>query len=1000
MSEHEILLRLLGPVEIRRGSSWRRVPAAQQCTLLAILAANLGIPVSADRLIDDLWPAGPPRNPANQLQVLVYRLRHALGDDDAGLLQTRGFGYALMMPASQTDIGQFESLAARAAAALRENRPDAADELCTQGLELWRAEPFADARVPASLAAELTRLTEERLVLHETQVDARLQLGRHAELVSELQQATVSQPFRERYWAQLMLCYYRSGRQAEAFDAYRRVYQLLADEIGAEPGQELQRLHQRMLAADPSLLDPLVAQSRHTHVIPRQLPGALRHFSGRAAELTQLAEIAETSRATAEPTLIVITGPGGIGKTALAVYWAHWSASQFPDGHLYLNLRGFDPTGQPMSAGESIGDLLFALGVIADRLPPTGDAKVALYRSLMADQRMLLILDNARDAAQVRPLLPGMASCVVIVTSRNPLAGLVAVEGAHVISLDVLSAAEAHDVFSSYLGVPRVAAEPEAAATVARQCAYLPLALAVAASRAAVVPRLTFASLAADLNDARQRLDTLSAGEELTDVKAVLSWSYRGSSAAARRMFRLLSVHPGPEVSVEAAARLADVSVGRARRLLSELAATRLITETGSGRYRFHDLLRTYSSDLALAVETARGRDTALRHLLDYYLHACHQAALHLEPDRSGEIQPGFPYPGPDRPGEIRPGSPPAPAFTGPRGAFAWFTAEYRVLLRIVEAAASSGYPQHTWQLGWALTDYFRRSGQWHDWMAVQRVALTAAERLRDPSAQGHAHRSLARAYCWLGKYDDGRRHLRRALALFSSAGNELGQGHVHRNLAYVYERLGDDDQALKHAELALHCYQHAGHAAGAARALNTVGWYRAKRGDYRMAIDSCTEALLLLQGIGHRSGEAATWDSLGYARHRMGEFAEAVTCFENALEILTEIGDRDAEADSLAHLAEALDAAGESGRACQTWQRALAILTDLNHPDAEAIRARLRSAGVLAPLPSHLSTEIHSVLVVTADSTSGRGSTPIPGAAGTRRWPSSRTNGSVMSVW
>jgi DNA-binding SARP family transcriptional activator/Tfp pilus assembly protein PilF len=938
MSDDTIRVRLLGPVEIRGGAGWRGIASAKQRTLLAILAINRATPVSVDRLVDDLWGASPPRNPANQLQVLVYRLRQVLGDHDANVLQTLGFGYALMLADDQTDIAVFESVAARAAQALREDQPKTAMELCADGLGLWRGDPFADTTLPDSITADAAGLAEERLVLHETFLDAALLLGRHAELVSELTQATTEHPFREHYWAQLILCYYRCGRQAEALDAYRRVYGLLGEQIGVEPGQELQRLHQRILAADPELLDvkhaPLPASPpSNRQVPPLPLPTAMRHFVGRSALLKQLVEIFDTARATSEPAIAVITGNAGVGKTALAVYWAHWMADQFADGHLYINLRGFDPSHVPANAYEAMADLVLALGVTPDRIPPTEDAKLALYRNLMANRRILLILDNARDAAQVRPLLPGGTACMVLVTSRNPLAGLMVVEGADLISLDVFSADEAQQLFTSYLGAERVDAERDAVAAVTRQCAHLPLALAIAASRAAVVPAMTISSLAADLNDAQQRLDALNTGEAVTDVKTVLSWSYHAASPAAQRMFRLLSVHPGPDISVEAAARLADVSGVWCRRLLSELATTRLITEHNAGRYGFHDLLRAYSVDLAKMMERATRRH-AMRRVLDYYLEISYLNALALEPDLVSEIQP------------IGMVATAHENLADPRQALAWFDAEYRILLGLVDSAAASGYLRHAWQLSWTLTDYFRRRGHWHDWVSTQRTALAAAEQLDDRSAQGHAHRSLARAYCWLTQFEKCHHHLSLALSLFAAADDVVGQAHVLRNLAYVYERFGHDDLALSHAERALRRYEAAGHATGRARALNTVGWYKAKSGDAQSALIYCEKALGLLQAMGHRSGEAATWDSLGYARYRLGQQRDAISCFERAIEILNEIGDRDSEADTLSHLADAYRADGDDDRARECWRRALTILIDLSHPDAKLVSTKLTEIG------------------------------------------------------
>ncbi|MBO0821203.1 MAG: tetratricopeptide repeat protein, partial [Nocardiopsaceae bacterium] len=613
----------------------------------------------------------------------------------------------------------------------------------------------------------------------------------------------------------------------------------------------------------------------------------------------------------------------------------------FPDGQLYVDLRGFGPSKRPGRASETVSYLLTALGAGIEQQPTTLDAKIALYRTLMAGTRTLLVLDNARDAAQVRPLLPGTGRSLVIITSRSPLTSLAAVEGAHILHLDVLSAGQAAELLRLYIGEERVAAETDAAADVARRCAYLPLALTVAASRAAVLPQMSLASLAGELEDAQTLPETLNAGERNADVWAVLSWSYRAASPAAQRMFRLLSTHPGPDLTTEAAAHLTGSGVPKTRQLLQQLTMTSLISEKSRGRYTFHDLLRAYSRDLASGEDTADQRDAALGRLLDYYVHLAHRAAVTLEPDREGEIDPPAVH------------AAQAAALTDPQEALAWFITEHRTLIGLVDAAFASRRYVQAWQLGWAMTDYCRRSGGWDDWLHVVHVALDASTSLGDIRAIAHAQRSLGRAYCWRGRLDEGQRNLREALSMYEAAGDDAGQGHAHRNLAYLYERRCDDAQALQHAEEAVRCYRAASHPAGIARSLNTLGWYLARTGRCDQAIAHSGDALRMLQTLGHRSGEAATQVTLGYAYHRLGKFGPALECLENGLTILREIGDHDSESDALVHLAETLEVSGQHARAAKTRQLAREILTALNHPDAGSILRGLRprsDAGV-APL-------------------------------------------------
>ena len=947
MDEKDLLIRVLGPVEVRTGTEWKGIASPQQRSALAVLTMHRRALVGSSRLTEDLWPGRPPRNPVNQLHVLIHRLRQRLGDPDASILQSRSTGYVLMLTDEQTDVGRFESLVLQACAALRGDQPQVAERLCAEGMALWRGELFADTEPPASLSGSAMRLDEQRLDLQETQIDAAMLLGRHKELIPSLTEATAKHPLREHLWAQLMRAYYRSGRQADALEVYRKVYKLLDSELGAEPGQELQSLHKRILTNDRSLLDSRQADIVPTSLPasprtrPRQLPVGGRHFTGRTEELRQLSKIADSTADGGQPPIAVLTGPGGIGKTSLAIHWGHRSADRFPDGQLYVDLRGFGPGKRPGKASDTVSYLLTALGAGIEQQPSTLDAKIALYRTLMAGKQVLLVLDNARDAAQVRPLLPGTGRSLVIVTSRSPLTSLAAVEGAHILRLDVLSAGQAAELLRLYLGEERVAAETDAADAVARRCAYLPLALTVAAARAATLPRMSLSSLAGELEDAQTLPETLNAGERNADVWAVFSWSYRAASPPAQRMFRLLSTHPGPDLTIEAAAYLTDATVPRTRQLLQQLLMTSLISEKPRGRYSFHDLLRAYSRDLANAEDTAAQREDALGRLLNYYVHLAHRAAVTLEPDREHEIDPPSVQ------------ATQAEALTDPQEALAWFITEHRTLLGLADAAFATGRYVQAWQLGWAMTDYCRRSGGWDDWLHVVHVAIDASSSLGDIRAMAHAQRSLGRAFCWRGRLDEGERNLCEALSMFEAAGDDAGQGHVHRNLAYLYERRCDDVQALKHAELAVRCYRKASHAAGMARSLNTTGWYLARTGQCDKAISHSGDALRMLQGLGHRSGEAATWVTLGYAYRRLGEYGKAIECLENGLTILREIGDHDSESDALVHFAETLEAAGDHAQAQKTWQHAREILTALNHPDPNSVLRGLRprsDAGV-APL-------------------------------------------------
>jgi tetratricopeptide (TPR) repeat protein len=705
-------------------------------------------------------------------------------------------------------------------------------------------------------------------------------------------------------------------------------------------------------AAEPAAVevyaerDAYVAHHMQVHhhpqperVVPRQLPAATRHFAGRATELQALTELLEDAAA-AGGTVVVsaIGGTAGVGKTALAVYWAHRVADRFPDGQLYVNLRGFDPAGTVMEPAEAVRRFLDALGVPAERIPVDLDAQAALYRSQLAGRQMLVVLDNTRDTAQVRPLLPGTPGCLVLVTSRNQLSGLVAAAGAHLITLDLLTPDEALDLLTRRLGADRTAAEPEAVAELITACARLPLALAIVAARAATDPHLPLHTLATELRDTSARLDTLTTDDPHINVRAVFSWSYHALTPATARLFRLLGLHPGPEISAPAAASLAALPISRAQPLLADVAGANLLVEPAPGRYTFHDLLRAYATDLARRIESEEQRHDATHRMLAHYLHTAHAADRLLKPARDPiTIPPPHPRSVPEHPADYG-------------QAMAWFTTEHPVLLTAVAHAAASGFDTHTWQLAWALIDFLDMRGHWHDWATTGRTAVAAARRLADPVVQALTHRHLALAYIRLGQYDDAHTHLRNALNLYRQAGDRAGQAQTHDNLGLVWERQGRHSEALNHARQALDLFRAASHRRGQADALNNIGWLQTQLGDHRQALAACQQALTLHQELGHRDGQAETWDSLGYAHHHLGHHTQAITCYQNALTLYQDLGDRYYEAATLTHLGDTHHTAGNSEAARDAWQQALAILDDLDHPDADTIRTKLQDLDQTAP--------------------------------------------------
>jgi tetratricopeptide (TPR) repeat protein len=574
--------------------------------------------------------------------------------------------------------------------------------------------------------------------------------------------------------------------------------------------------------------------------------------------------------------------------------------------------------------------------VAAEQIPVDLDARVAKYRSLLATRRLLIVLDNARDAAQVRPLLPGGRGCAIVVTSRDHLAGLVAAEGATPVAVDPMTTADAAEVLLRRLGPDRIAAEPQAAAEILAWCAGLPLAIVIVAARAVMRDDRPLGALADELREAHRRLGALVTGDRGTDLREVFSWSYRALSPAAARLFRLLGLHPGSDISAAAAASLTGRSLASTRTALSELVHVCLAAEPTTGRYALHDLLRAYAADLVEQAESRPGRRAATRRWLAYYLHSGYAADRQLNPARDPITLPARP-PGvaPEQPGDY-------PA------ALAWFTAERPVLLAAVDRAVAGGNDAEACGLAWALSGFLDRRGHWHDLLTTQDAAAYAARRTGDPVAEAGAHRMFARACTRLGRFPEAHDRLQRALRAYREAGDRAGQADTHLNLALVWQRQGEYACALDHAGQALELFP-ADDAWGQARAQNAAGWYHALLNDHRRAIDYCRPALRQFERLGDRNLQASALDSLGYAYHHLGDLGQAATCYRRAIDLLAELGDRHLEALVLTNLGDTLRESGDVPGARTTWRRALEVLADIDRPVADDVRTRLAALGPAA---------------------------------------------------
>ncbi|MFI6645477.1 AfsR/SARP family transcriptional regulator [Streptomyces sp. NPDC050504] len=667
------------------------------------------------------------------------------------------------------------------------------------------------------------------------------------------------------------------------------------------------------------------------HTPPAQLPLSVAAFTGRDTEIARLDRLLSGGSRVPAPTSVVISaveGTAGVGKTALAVHWAHRVRGAFPDGQLYVNLRGFDPEAAAVSPEEAVRGFVSALGVPPGHVPAGLEAQTGLFRSLMAGRRVLILLDNARDADQVRPLLPGAPGCLTLVTSRNRLTSLAVAEGAQLLAVDLLTPGQARDLLTSRLGARRVAAEPAAVEEIVARCAGLPLALAVVAARAAAQPSFPLALLAEELRRDGSRLDALDGGDPASQVRAVFSWSYRTLSPDAARMFRLLGLHPGPDVAAPAAAAVAHVTEPHARTLLAELTRAHLLTEHVPGRYAFHDLLRAYAVELARARD--RDRREATHRMLDHYLHTARTADALLTPQPHPIALP-----------PARPGAAPQ-EHADHQESLAWFTAEHRVLVAAVKQARGAGFGPHAWRLASTLTTFLDRQGGWQTLAAVQTAALEAARGQGDEAGQADAHRGLGLAHDRLDRPDEARAHYLLALDLFSGLGNRTGQARTHQHMARMSESQGLRRQALEHAHHSLEHYRAVGDPAGQSAALNHIGWILAQFGAHQQALDHCRRALALAQRVGDLNGQAHIWDSLGYIRRKLGQYDQAVGHYRQALTLFHQTGDRHSEASGLACLGETHRATTHADAAHEAWTRALEITRELGLPDADPLRTRI----------------------------------------------------------
>nr|MDT0662909.1 BTAD domain-containing putative transcriptional regulator [Micromonospora sp. DSM 115978] len=986
---------VLGPLDARAGSGPVAVVGRRQRQVLAMLLVNANRPVAVTELTAAIWGDSPPAQSRRQVQNAISQIRSTLNRHGYDGLCRDAYGYRLSVAADALDLLRFEALVAAAQRTETADDPGRAVETLRTALALWRGPALSDL-AGDRLRDHAARLDERRLAVTETYVRHALAAGPAEHLVDELAAIVAECPLRERLTAAYMQSLYRAGRQADALAAYRRAAKALADDLGIDPGPELSTMFNRVLRHDPELTvpprgrvttstgngrsgdDPQPA-TEHPHpvrvpVVPAQLPADVAPFTGRRTELGRLDDLLSTTVAadgTAGPPsggedrptplpITVVCGPPGVGKTALAVHWAHRVADRFRDGSLYVDLRGADPH-EPMAAADALSGFLAALGVPGREHPDDLAGLAARFRTEVAGRRVLVMLDNAGSVDQVRPLLPGTGSCAVLVTSRDVLTGLVAVHGAHRVVLDVLPEADAHDLLCRLIGAP-AAADRAAVVALAARCERLPLALRVAAELVVARPEATLTDLVAELDRWQDRLDVLdTSGDPRATVSTVFSWSVRNLPAEASRVLRLLSLHPGRGADPYAVAALAGTGLGPARQALATLSRAHLVHPVGDGRYGMHDLLRALADKLARGVDGEPARDGARQRLFDHYVGTASVAMDHLHPANR-------PY----RPTVALP-PPPVPDLAHPGSACRWLDTELENLI----AVSTHGLPHHTIGLSGLLHRYLVNASRLTEAIIIHGHALQAARATGNLPARAAALLGLAGSHLHMCRLDPAIGYIREALALFQQTGNTTGQAralgtfgciealrghyrsaiaHLRRgvdlfrqlgdrngegnglnNLSFVELRLGDPSQAAAYSRSALCLYRDIGDPIGEPHALVSLGQAEAELGHLAFAAALYARATELFDRHGDRYGKSLVLLSLGELRVRLGCWTSAGTVFVEALRHTRSTGDRYGQAQALNGLGDAASGAGRWADSVAHHREALAVAALIGSPEQQA---------------------------------------------------------------
>lgn len=931
----DLRIGVLGPLEVVRDGVDVAPSSDRLRSLLALLALAPGRPVSVARLSSQVWGGRPPSSPKGAVATYVGRLRHHLGD---GAIVTQPHGYALRAAEDAVDASRLEQLVAEARQARM--RVDTAEEehLLRAATALWRGTPLVDVDLPDVAAQEAVRLEEKHLAASERLADLEVSAGRFDSAIDRLTGLTSAWPLRESLWTRLLRVLHMVGRRAEALDRYEHARSLIAEELGSDLGADLQAVYAELLAAAaPPVAErpqepPSAAEPTSTPP-PHQLPRDILQFVGREEELERLDACAELRGP------VVITGPPGMGKTALAVHWAHRNAAQFPDGQIHLDLRGFDHDEQVMTRETALRTVIAAFAPGED-LPPTEDGLAARWRTLTTGKDLLVVLDNARDSDHVRPLIPAEPRCMVLVTSRSSMNGLLASGCAVAVPLEPVGSQEAARLLAARIGCPRVDREPEAADRLLAGCSGLPLAVALAAARIAGQPRLPLESLLEEADAVPAALDIFSGDVEGADLRTVFSWSWRALSPGAARCFRLLGLHPGADISLTAAASLVGRPVGETRALLGELACAHLVREHSAGRYVMHDLLRAYAAELA-AGSPAEERDEALLRLVDHFLHTGRRGTVHLR--ESANVLLSVPDP---RPGSVE-------TSLGDRhDTLAWFRKEWGVVVQLIEQAAVDPLlVSRTAGLVQTLSAYLELDRHWGTWEHIAATGLEVAVRTGDDVGEADLRVSAAGAAMYQGRTEEALEHLHARRDILERRGDEEDLARVTYQLGLVLAHHGDLEQALELTMDAASRCRRVGNTVTEAMACSNAA-------EMLLNLDRHDEALAMCEvaqqtwGARRSHNTVGLWMTEGRLRLLRGEPELALEPLTRAVEAHRADGFDAPTVRALTFRGDARRAAGDRDGAVADWREALDAADDPSSSAASDLRRRLAEIAEGHPAP------------------------------------------------